>query len=128
MIQNDNTSRTISISTRVCVCCGIFFMCLGIGIYIKEHFEQREYVETSCYVRKSRIGSFLCRRPHYYICYYPVWEVEYSSNGTRNATITERQENVRETYLVASDRRESFLVSRRTDKDAAKIYFLFRLV
>jgi len=107
---NDNILRTSRISTGICVFCGIFFMCLGIGIYIKERFEQREYVETLCYVRTSRIESFLCNQQRFFICYYPVWEIEYHNNRKRNTTITEKRENVPTSYSSAFNRKEKFQV------------------
>jgi hypothetical protein len=124
MIQNENeyVSRISGISIRLCIFCSILFLCLGTGIYIIEHLEEREYAETSCYVRTSGVESFLCSRRRYYICYYPVWEVEYNNNGTKDATITERRKDMLETYSVASNRREQFQVSRKTDRGTLNWY------
>ncbi len=112
---NENRSRTSSNFSWLCVCCVMLFLCLSIGTYIKERFEEKEFVKTSCYVRTSRVESYICRRIPDRICYFPIWEVEYSGNITENATIIENSNYRRNSYSITSALKEHFQVSRSID-------------
>ncbi len=109
---NENRSRTSCNFSWLCVFCFIIFLCLSIGTYIKEQFEERELVKTSCYVRTSRVESRVCRRIPDHICYFPIWEVEYSGNITENGTIIENPNYRRNSYSIASVLKEQFQVSK----------------
>ncbi len=107
---NESRSRINTYVGRLWVLCTVLFLFLGMITYIKDHFEEREYAKSSCYVRTSRIGSGKCQGKRYYICYFPVWEIEYGVNGKENGTIMERRDAVRATHGDASERREQFQV------------------
>jgi len=114
---NENRAKTCTNFSRLRICCVILFLCLSIATYIKQYFEEREFVMTSCYVRTSRVESHVYKQRPHYISYFPVWEVEYSGNRTENTTIIENSNNRRNSYSIAFQRKEQFQVSRRTDVD-----------
>lgn len=104
---NENTPRIHTHLGRWCVIGAILLLFLGVITYTIEYFEAQEYVKSLCYVRTSRTGSSVCRGKRYYICYFPIWEVEY---GKQNETIMERHRILRD-YWDAYRRKEQFQVN-----------------
>jgi hypothetical protein len=111
--------RTKTRMSKIAFLSGCFFILAlvvsfmaGASLYMQEHPKQKLYKEDLCRVRDTSFNTVQhCSLESKYLgkrCYIPVWEVNYSQNGTKRAIIKGLPEKF---YLAAASKIKEYEVS-----------------